>query len=118
MPMATSAEARGAVWVVTLGHGAEPFDAVAWAGRHLFRGAPLGEEPDHLPVAARDRILGRARASLQIVHREMGLHRQSFGHTPIIHKDLVSAPRQQIGVERISVVEALRWLGAPSTGRP
>jgi hypothetical protein len=29
-----------------------------------------------------------------------------------------SATRQQIGVERISFVEALRWLSAPSTGRP
>jgi hypothetical protein len=27
-----------------------------------------------------------------------------------------SATRQHLGVERISVLEALRWLGAPSTG--
>jgi hypothetical protein len=29
-----------------------------------------------------------------------------------------SATRQHLGVERISVLEALRWLGAPSTGGP
>ena len=29
-----------------------------------------------------------------------------------------SAKRQQIGVERISCVDALRWLSAPSTGMP
>jgi hypothetical protein len=29
-----------------------------------------------------------------------------------------SAILQHIGVERISFVDALRWLGAPSTGRP
>jgi hypothetical protein len=29
-----------------------------------------------------------------------------------------SAPLQHIGVERISVVDALRWLGAPNTGMP
>jgi hypothetical protein len=29
-----------------------------------------------------------------------------------------SATLQHIGVERISVVDALRWLSAPSTGRP
>jgi hypothetical protein len=29
-----------------------------------------------------------------------------------------SATRQQIGVERISVSDALRWLSAPSAGRP
>jgi hypothetical protein len=29
-----------------------------------------------------------------------------------------SARLQQIGVERISFVDALRWLSAPSTGRP
>jgi hypothetical protein len=29
-----------------------------------------------------------------------------------------SAARQRIGVERISFVDALRWLGAPSTGVP
>jgi hypothetical protein len=29
-----------------------------------------------------------------------------------------SAPRQHIGVERLSFVEALRWLGAPSPAMP
>ena len=29
-----------------------------------------------------------------------------------------SATRQQIGVARISFLDALRWLGAPSTGIP
>ena len=29
-----------------------------------------------------------------------------------------SARRQHIAVERISFLEALRWLGTPSTGRP
>jgi hypothetical protein len=29
-----------------------------------------------------------------------------------------SATLQHIGVERISFVDALRWLGAPSTGMP
>ena len=29
-----------------------------------------------------------------------------------------SAMLQHLGVERISVLEALRWLGAPSTGIP
>jgi hypothetical protein len=29
-----------------------------------------------------------------------------------------SATRQHLGVERISFVDALRWLGAPSTGIP
>jgi hypothetical protein len=75
--MATIAEARGTVLVVTLGHGTDPFDAIACTGRHLFRGAPLAEEPDHLPVTARDRLLGRAIAPLQIVNREMWLNRKS-----------------------------------------
>jgi hypothetical protein len=88
--MATIAERRGAVLVVTLGHGAHPFDAVARTGRHLFQGAPLCEESEHLPVTARNRLLGRAIASLQIVNRKMRLNRKSFGHAPIIHKDLVS----------------------------
>lgn len=29
-----------------------------------------------------------------------------------------SAMRQHTGVERISVLDALRWLGSPSTGMP
>jgi hypothetical protein len=87
--MAPVPKARGAILVVTLCHHAEPFDAVACAGRDLFRGLPLSQEPDHLPVTARDRLFGRAIAALQIVNREMGLNRKSFRHTPIIHEDLV-----------------------------
>lgn len=83
--MAAVSEPRGTRLGVTLGHRAAPFDAVACTGGDLFRSVPLGEAPDQLPGAARDRLLGRTIAALQIVSREMGLYRKSFGHAPIIH---------------------------------
>jgi hypothetical protein len=49
----------------------------------------VGEEPDNLPVAAQHRLFSRTITALHIVKRERGLNRSSFGHTPIIHKDLV-----------------------------
>ena len=71
--MTAIAEARRTVSVVALGNGAHPVGRVAGDGSHLLRGAALGEQPDHLPVAARDRIPGGAIASLQCVKREKWL---------------------------------------------
>jgi hypothetical protein len=75
--------------VITRCASAHPLHGVPVAGSHLFREPPSGQEPDDLPVAARNRLFGRAIASLEIVKRKMGLNRKSCGHTPIIHKDLV-----------------------------
>jgi hypothetical protein len=57
--------------VVALGDAADPVDGVPGHHGHLRRGAPLGEEPDHLPVAARDRILGRTIAALQDIKQKV-----------------------------------------------
>jgi hypothetical protein len=88
--MAPVTQPHGAVLVRALGDGAHPVGRIAGDGGHVCGGQPLGEQPDQLPVAARDRLLSGAIASLQFVKREMWLNGKSFWHIPIIHSDLVS----------------------------
>jgi hypothetical protein len=65
MVMAPVAQARWAVLVIALGHSAHLVGRVAGDRGHPFRGQALGEQPDHLPLAARDRVFGGAIALLQ-----------------------------------------------------
>jgi hypothetical protein len=87
--MAPVTQPRGAMLVISLGDGAHPIRRQTGDGCHVFGGQPLGEQPDHLPVAARDELFGSAIPLFQFRNRKVGLYRKSFWHIPIIHPDLV-----------------------------
>ena len=72
--MTPVAQARWSVLVIALGHSAHSVGRVASDRGHPFRGQALGQQPDHLPVAAHDRVFSGAIASLQFVNREIWLN--------------------------------------------
>jgi hypothetical protein len=96
-------QARRAIIVEALGHGAHPVDCISGHGSHPGRRQPLGQEPDDLSVAAGYGALRHTVAARQLVSREMWVKRKSFRHKHIIHQDLVSDLRWK------------RWRDLPST---
>jgi hypothetical protein len=87
--MAPVAQPGGALLVVALRDCADPLDGVAGDGRHLLRGFPLGEQPEHLPVAAGDRIAGVLITRGQFLRAQVWVDHELFWHTSIIHQDWV-----------------------------
>jgi hypothetical protein len=112
--MAPVAQGLGPSFVVAMGDGADPAQAVASVFNDLLGGFALCKQPHDLPVASRNRIFRLAIAGLDLFEAQVRVDRQMFLHDSSIQQEMVS---QRKSIEaNFSLVNARAF--TPSAGEP
>lgn len=87
--MASVAQGLGSSFVVAMGDGADPAQAISRVFDDLLGCFPLSQEPYDLPVASRDRIFRFAIVVLDFFQTQMRFDRQTFLHDVSIQQEMV-----------------------------